>query len=109
MEDKIVDAVDKNAAEIGQRTPIQFDYADFKMRCSCGNIQTIDEKVKGLLQFNMYTTDMHNMLLVCPACNHELELFFTEAEAPVQEEDPSEEVVKEEKDEPVQETSKTEE
>ena len=117
--DKVAQAIDKNAVQINRVIPTQFEYADFKMRCSCGHIHTIDTQVQGMLRFDMHTTDMHNMLLQCPACGHELELYFTEAEAPTDLLDPTVEDKEGERasamaaeaanmieDEPVQEESK---
>lgn len=77
-----VEELDKNIEQVGQRKPIEFEHADFFMRCTCGHIHTIDTNVKGLLRFDMHTTDMHNMLLKCPKCEHELEIYFKDAANP---------------------------
>ena len=82
---------DKGVAEVTPSSTEEikrFEYGDMYVECACGHEQMIAEAVPGGVRFDVYTTDKHDVTLMCTKCNSKLRLFFKEAANPPQPEQP---------------------
>jgi len=75
------DVVEDTVVEEGPGI-VLFDYADFKLKCNCGHVQTMRENVQGGLALQLYCTDYHSLTLACEKCGNTLTAFFEEASNP---------------------------
>jgi len=44
----------------------------------CGHEQVLQENVHGGLRIELYTTDVHKLVLACEECKSKLEMYFVE-------------------------------
>lgn len=82
--------------------PKLFEWADMKLRCTCGHEQTLGENIQGGIRFDLYATDKHTLGLMCESCSTKLELFFVEATNPPKEEEQDEQSTTEQVEEPAE-------
>lgn len=68
-----------------QTAPVtKYEFGDMYVECKCGHEQLVAENVPGGIRFDVYTTDKHDIALMCSKCGAKLRLFFKEAANPPQ-------------------------